>query len=160
MKQVGLNPDELEITKPALRAFGKAKSLTMDDDAFRAAVKLADDASMTAAEIKGLVNKVCTSQSPELRQETLNKERDAREEVIAAGRNGQTHKNLTGSLKTRLKYLMDHPVAVFVEKAPDEVDEYLELLTAAEHRIAEIRAAHAKMPASTSSYGQRPEVRQ
>jgi hypothetical protein len=150
LKLIGLDPDSAELPERVLRAFGKPKVHRLDDESYRGVAQLAIDAGLGANEVKQLATNLDATKSAETKRDTLARERQAREPAIAAKQQGQVLKNLVVSLKGRLKFLLDNPISAFVERNPDRVDDYLELLANAEHRIAEIRAEHigaAIMPA-------------
>ena len=126
--QVGIDPDKSKIQDRALRAFGTTKVMKLDDESFRDIASLAVDAGLKANEIKGLAATVGDAGSMDMRREQIERERQAREEQIASRKQGVNGASLARQLRSRLGFLMEHPLAAFIEHNSELVDEHLELI--------------------------------
>jgi hypothetical protein len=146
LKQIGIDPVTTDLSERTLRAFGKPKVMRLDDESYRGLADLCQDADLKANEVKQLAGSIDALKSAELRRDSLARERQAREPEISAKKSGQQLKNLVAHLRGKLQFLLDNPVSAFVERNPERVDEYLQLLGNAEQRIGEIRAAHISAP--------------
>jgi hypothetical protein len=154
LKNLGFNLETTPFPERTLRALGKAKVMNLDDESYRGVVDLGLDADLKANEIKQLATGLGAMKSADLQREALARERQAREPEITARRSGQDLRNLVAHLRGKLKFLLDNPVSSFIERNPDRAEEYLQLLAEAEHRIAEIRAAHSGQPILHGPLGQ------
>jgi hypothetical protein len=150
LEHLGFDLKTTEFSDRTLRALGKPKVMKLDDESYRGLVDLGQDADLKANELKQLAGSLDAIKSAELRRDTLVRERQAREPEITARKSGQQLKNLVGHLRGKLQFLLDNPVGAFVERNADRVDEYLQLLSDAEHRIGEIRVAHTQSMAASA----------
>jgi hypothetical protein len=143
LAQLGINPNELDLSDRTLRAFGKAKVMKLDDNSYRNVAQLTNEAGLKANEVKALATSLGEAGSEEMRRERLARERQAREPQITARKQGQTSANLSNKLRHRLGFLLEHPLTAFVERNPERIDDHLELLDKAQDALRDIRALHA-----------------
>jgi hypothetical protein len=156
LKSVGIDSEHFD--DRALRAFGKAKVMRLNDESYRGLADLAKDAGLKANELKAVAGSIDSLKSAELQRDALARERQSREADITARRAGQEQPNLAYQLRGKLKFLLDHPIAAFVERNPERVVEYVELIGKAIDVLEQIRS---EMPmAAAASSSETAEMRQ
>jgi hypothetical protein len=153
LTSIGVNPEETNMSGRTLRAFGKAKVMQLDDDTYRNVAELTKDAGLKANEVNALTTSLAEAGSEEMRRERLARERQAREPQITARQHGQESVSRTRQLRTRLEFLLKHPLTAFVERNPESIEEYLELLTRAQDVLREIQALHGGRPVMPAPLG-------
>jgi hypothetical protein len=95
---------------------------------------------MKANEVKALATSLTESGSDEMRRDRLARERQAREEQITALKQGHTIGMHARALYKSLQFLLEKPISTFIERNPEKIDEYLEVLEAAQGRLREVVA--------------------
>lgn len=141
LKALGIDPSGFSAR--TLRAFGQQKVHKLDDTAYQGVAELTRDAGMKANEVKALAGSLAESGSEEMRRERLARERQAREPQITALRQGHTIGMHARQLHKSLQFLLQHPISAFIERNPEKVEDYLEVLEAAQARLREVAALQA-----------------
>jgi hypothetical protein len=146
LKQVGIT--DLSGLDGVMRAFGKPNAENLDDKTFHDIAQLAIEAGLKTTEINSLATSLTQQGSPEMRQERLARERQAREPQIEARKSGQSFPYLAGKLNNSLQILFAYPQQAFMEHDPEKAAEYLETLAKAIEILGNICTAHGAIAAA------------
>jgi hypothetical protein len=148
---LGHDVSALKLSDTALRAFGKANAMRLDDESYNGLLRLNLDAGLKAGEINALATSLNGLTSADSRSERLARERDALQPTITARRSGQEHPMLTEKLRKLLELLLGNPITAFVEGNLERAADYVEMLDQAIAKLGEIQTLQQSQPAAAAT---------
>lgn len=159
-KNAGLNDGIL--ASPVMRALGEQKLEAMSEEIYKGLASLAIDARYNASEVKAMAASLTDLTSDELRQDRLDRQREAEAKRIADVRQGAVGRPpLAKQLRVRLSWLLDGeaPVEAFVERNTENVTEHLNVLDKAIEKLEVIRDLQAAVSPAEPTAADADEAR-